>query len=57
MLRVSWRRTVDSRDLPKCSYAMSFYVLRAAAKTNIFEAYFEKLMQPWRKMMANNLTT
>ena len=36
---------------------MSFYVLRAAAKTNIYEAQFDKLMQRWRKMMGNNLTT
>ncbi len=40
------RRTIDSNVLPKFSYAMSLYVLRAAANTNIYTAYFDTLIQP-----------
>ncbi|KAI1608897.1 hypothetical protein EDD36DRAFT_423227 [Exophiala viscosa] len=51
------RRTIDTQGLPKCSYSQSFYVLRAAAKAGIYEAYFDRLIAPWREMIANNLTT
>jgi alpha-L-rhamnosidase len=51
------RKTVQDRDLPRCSYAMSFYVLRAAAKAGLYREMFPTLIEPWRKMMANNVTT
>ena len=51
------RRTLDDTSLPRCSYSMSFYVLRATAKVNLYEEYFDRLMEPWRKMVKNNLTT
>ena len=51
------RRTLDTPNLPKCSYAMSFYVLRAASKAGIYDEYFDRLMSPWRRMAQDNLTT
>ena len=51
------RKTLQDSSLPQCSYAMSFYLLRAAEKAGVYQEVFHVLMDPWRKMMANNLTT
>jgi alpha-L-rhamnosidase len=51
------RRTILDSLLPRCSYALSFYLLRAAAQAGVYEELFPYLVAPWRKMMSQNLTT
>lgn len=43
----------------KCSYMMRFYVLRALALAGdeVYESFWKPMWDPWRKMLANNLTT
>ncbi|KPM35789.1 hypothetical protein AK830_g10776 [Neonectria ditissima] len=43
----------------KCSYMMQFYALRAfsMAGDDAYEAYWAHVWDPWRRMLANNLTT
>ncbi|OCL07390.1 carbohydrate-binding module family 67 protein [Glonium stellatum] len=50
-------RTFQATNLPKCSYALGFYVFEAVAKVGLLEDMFQTLIQPWTKMMENNLTT
>lgn len=57
MARQVMRRTLENPTLPRCSYSMSFYVLRATAKVSLYEEYYTQLMEPWRKMVQNNLAT
>ncbi|GLA20476.1 hypothetical protein AnigIFM62618_009050 [Aspergillus niger] len=51
------RQTVTDSSLAQCSYAMKFYVFRAAEKAGIYSELFPSMLDPWRSMMANNLTT
>ncbi|RAH67106.1 putative rhamnosidase B [Aspergillus aculeatinus CBS 121060] len=52
------RRCVEESPLlPQCSYAMKFYVFRAAEKAGVYAEVFHRLLEPWRAMMAENLTT
>jgi alpha-L-rhamnosidase len=51
------RRTIVDKTLPQCSYAMSFYVFRAVEKVGLYTELFSALLEPWGKMMRNNLTT
>ncbi|PYI20845.1 alpha-L-rhamnosidase [Aspergillus japonicus CBS 114.51] len=51
------RRCVEDTALPQCSYAMKFYVFRAAEKAGVYADVFHRLLAPWRAMMAENLTT
>jgi alpha-L-rhamnosidase len=51
------RRTIADKTLPQCSYAMSFYVFRAVEKVGLYTELFPALLEPWRRMMRNNLTT
>jgi alpha-L-rhamnosidase len=51
------RRTMSAKDMPRCSYAMSFYVFRAAAKTGLYEELWPRLIRPWEDMLAQNLIT
>lgn len=51
------RQTVTDSSLAQCSYAMKFYVFRAAEKTGLYSELFPSMLDPWRSMMANNLTT
>jgi hypothetical protein len=46
-------------DFSKCSYVMMFYALRAFALAGdeIYESTWAHVWDPWRKMLANNLTT
>ncbi|PYH49879.1 putative rhamnosidase B [Aspergillus saccharolyticus JOP 1030-1] len=46
-----------SPRLAQASYAMKFYLFRAAEKTGLYAEVFHTLLQPWRQMMALNLTT
>ncbi|KAK0385776.1 hypothetical protein NLU13_6953 [Sarocladium strictum] len=43
----------------KCSYVMLFYALRAfsLAGDEVYESAWDTVWDPWRKMLANNLTT
>ncbi|KAH7176814.1 Six-hairpin glycosidase-like protein [Dactylonectria macrodidyma] len=43
----------------KCSYMFQFYALRALsiAGDAVYEAYWAHAWDPWRKMLANNLST
>ncbi|KAF5004573.1 hypothetical protein FDECE_8936 [Fusarium decemcellulare] len=43
----------------KCSYVMMFYALRAFALAGdeVYESAWGQVWDPWRKMLANNLTT
>jgi alpha-L-rhamnosidase len=50
-------RTIRDSSLAPCSYAMKFYLFRAAEKVGLYAESFDALVQPWRMMMAHNLTT
>lgn len=43
----------------KCSYVMKFYALRAFALAgdDVYEAFWARVWDPWRKMLACNLST
>lgn len=54
------RRTVLERaehKLVKASLAMGFYVFRAVSQAGVYEECWETLIQPWKKMIDDNLTT
>lgn len=54
------RRTVLQREefgLTKASLAMGFYVFRAVSQADVYEDCWRTLIQPWEKMIANNMTT
>jgi len=55
LLRDSFSRPSFS----KCSYYMKFYALRAFALAgdDVYEAYWAEVWNPWRQMLANNLST
>ncbi|KAI0483398.1 Six-hairpin glycosidase-like protein [Xylariaceae sp. FL0804] len=48
----------DSK-LSKCSYMMQFYTMRAFALAGDqdYESFYSRVWEPWRRMLANNLTT
>lgn len=48
--------TLANDSLPKSSFAMSFYLFRALAETNLYD-YAHSLWKPWRKMVDQKLTT
>ncbi|QDS72372.1 hypothetical protein FKW77_008344 [Venturia effusa] len=50
-------RTLRDKDLPQCSYALKFYLFRALEKAGIYTSSFDAMMEPWRKMIGENLTT
>ncbi|KAJ5217827.1 Bacterial alpha-L-rhamnosidase [Penicillium citrinum] len=44
----------------KCSYMMRFYAFRALALAddgNLYDSFWDKMWSPWRRMLANNLST
>lgn len=43
----------------RCSYMMRFYALRALslASDKVYEDLWEEMWEPWRRMLANNLST
>ncbi|KAH8886913.1 Six-hairpin glycosidase [Thozetella sp. PMI_491] len=47
----------EELQLAKASLAMSFYVFRAAARAGAYEELWEALIQPWRNMLGQDLTT
>ncbi|KAL2855385.1 hypothetical protein BJY01DRAFT_257082 [Aspergillus pseudoustus] len=50
---------LDESRFSKCSYMMRFYLLRAAAIAgdSVYENFWADAWTPWRKMLAQNLTT
>ena len=43
--------------LSKCSYAMKFYEYRAFAQAGLYHLQYPTLLDPWRKMLADNMST
>ncbi|KAJ5146739.1 hypothetical protein N7526_000091 [Penicillium atrosanguineum] len=50
-------RALEDSSLAQCSYSMKFYLFRAVEKVGLYTELFHSLMDPWRKMIADNLTT
>lgn len=50
-------RTLEDKSLAKCSYSMKFYLFRAVEKVGLYTQAFDNLIDPWRRMIADNLTT
>jgi hypothetical protein len=50
-------RKMLEAEMPKCSYAMSFYVFRAAAQAGLYEELWQKLIAPWHHMINQKLVT
>lgn len=48
---------VAAGRMPKCSYAMGFYVFRAADVAGVYTKCFDRLLEPWRGMLAEQLST
>lgn len=53
------KESFSDPDFSKCSYVMMFYALRAfaIAGNEVYESAWGSVWDPWRKMLANNLTT
>lgn len=54
------RRSILQREehgLVKASFALGFYVFRAVSLAGVYEECWATLIQPWEKMIADNLTT
>lgn len=49
----------STKKFSKCSYVMKFYALRAfsIAGDELYESFWKTIWDPWRQMLANNLTT
>ncbi|GAB1193937.1 hypothetical protein APSETT444_003174 [Aspergillus pseudonomiae] len=56
--RILTESFADSR-FAKCSYMMRFYALRALslAGDQVYDSFWPQLWDPWRNMLANNLST
>ncbi|WVF71849.1 hypothetical protein IAT40_006658 [Kwoniella sp. CBS 6097] len=59
LLTQSFNEGSTDKNFSKCSYVMMFYALRAFAQAGdaVYEDYYSKAWNPWRKMLDNNLTT
>ncbi|KXT15614.1 hypothetical protein AC579_5835 [Pseudocercospora musae] len=53
------KESFSSIRFSKCSYMMRFYALRAFALAGdaVYHSFWPTAWDPWRKMLANNLTT
>ena len=52
------RKTYRIKGIPQCSVSMSFYLLLAFEKLDMLDTEeFEKMWDPWREMLKNNMTT
>ncbi|KKY30730.1 putative bacterial alpha-l-rhamnosidase domain protein [Diaporthe ampelina] len=47
----------EEHGLVKASFALGFYVFRAVSLAEVYEECWSTLIQPWEKMVADNLTT
>ncbi|PVH79622.1 glycoside hydrolase family 78 protein [Cadophora sp. DSE1049] len=50
-------RTFRTPGLARASFPMLFYAFRAAAKAGVYDELFPDLIQPWRQMLEDKLTT
>ncbi|KAJ5167494.1 uncharacterized protein N7482_006275 [Penicillium canariense] len=50
-------RTLDDTSLSQCSYSMKFYLFRAVEKVCLYTQLFPILIDPWTRMIKDNLTT
>ncbi|KAK7202439.1 bacterial alpha-L-rhamnosidase-domain-containing protein [Myxozyma melibiosi] len=50
-------RALSDSSFAKCSYSMIFYIFRAIEKVGLYDVFYDRLLDPWREMLANNLTT
>ncbi len=50
------QRTLNDDSLNQCTVAMAFYLFRAVEQTGLYDQT-RPLWNPWREMLANNLTT
>lgn len=58
--KILLRRSLLQRQehgLVKASFALGFYVFRAVSLAGVYEECWATLIQPWEKMIADNLTT
>ncbi|KAJ2898976.1 hypothetical protein MKZ38_003545 [Zalerion maritima] len=54
------RKTVLRREeygMAKASFAMGFYMFRAASHAGVYEECWPTLIRPWEKMISQNMTT
>lgn len=51
--------SITNPRFSKCSYMMRFYMFRALAIAGdaVYETFWDQMWAPWRRMLANNLTT
>ncbi|KAK7397879.1 hypothetical protein QQX98_012747 [Neonectria punicea] len=47
----------EEYSMAKASFAMGFYLFRAASEAGVYEESWPVLIKPWEKMIAQNLTT
>lgn len=59
LLREAFDTQKPKHAFSKCSYVMMFYALRAfsSAGDEVYESFYPQVWDPWKKMLANNLTT
>jgi alpha-L-rhamnosidase len=50
-------RIMYDSSLAQCSSALQFYVFRAVEKVSLYNKMFPALLDPWRRMLADDLTT
>jgi hypothetical protein len=50
-------RTMYDSSLVQCSSALQFYLFRAVDKVGLYNEMFPALLDPWRRMLADDLTT
>ncbi|KAJ5655831.1 hypothetical protein N7507_007781 [Penicillium longicatenatum] len=50
-------RAMYNSSLVQCSSALQFYVFRAVEKVGLYNKMFPALLDPWRRMLADDLTT
>ncbi|KAJ5757923.1 uncharacterized protein N7511_006617 [Penicillium nucicola] len=50
-------RAMYDSTLVQCSSALQFYVFRAVEKVGLYNKMFPALLDPWRRMLADDLTT
>lgn len=53
------QESFEQPNFSKCSYVMKFYALRAFALAGdeVYESFWAHVWDPWRQMLANNLST
>lgn len=55
--RTVLRRALTDSSFVRCSYAMSFYVFEAVRTAGLYDEMRSSLLEPWRDMVRQNLTT